>query len=671
MRKMIAKTKSKDNVPEVKVETKHEKKAKAVDAEVVEVESVADKIEGFKAAMLQRYGDGALMCLKDGPSKVVPVISTGLLGLDEAIGIGGYPGRIIEVYGPESCVDGDTFLQYCVRHSDGRIVNHKGGTIRRLWERFHGESAVGNGRGKYLRPETVGAEFLVASINEDDRVFRNRIVDVVKTGEKECFELSTLGGSSIVATADHRFFTGGKYRRLGDLTPGDEVMIHNNTPFTCEPPQRKGKEARVDIYVKHHPVAGTKTITARTSRTEEVYEDYEYKRLARARAVVEAHINGLAFDEYVDRLNRGDLGGLTFLERDDHVHHRDEDETNDVIENLVVLCAREHSRLHAMERHNNLRFVAVADTISSIVPVGVRETFDLKMESPFNNYIADGFVTHNSGKTTLALMACAEVQRVGGSAVYVDAEHALDVNYAKHGLGVDVENMLICQPDYGEQGVDVVKSTLQLQQANPARPLVIVVDSVDALIPKKMLDGDFDQEAKGEEGEKAASQGGLGQHAQLMSRCCRSLTPFFKGANATVIFINQIRMKIGVRFGNPETTSGGNALKFYASVRLDIRNIGKYEEAGQTIGNKFRVKVVKNKVAPPFHEYEGVNIYGRGLQRSVDYITIMDQRNMIERKGGWSAIKGTEIKVQGLAPLREWVDANEDQVRKLLGLKRR
>jgi len=570
------------------------------------------------AATLQRLGDTEI--------QPVDVVSTGSMALDHALGVGGFPlGRIVEVYGPESCLDAGTFVSYEVRMPDGHRANHKGGTIERLWERFHGRHASGDGRGKYLRPATVGARFFAASINEDGRVFQNPIVDVVATGEKPCFELVTLGGQRVVATAEHKFFTGEAYVELATLEPGQRVMVHNNTPYRkAEVDQLTEPEReRVYLYVAAHPVAGVKVVRPNAGRSKGRGYEYTYYRLARSRAVVEAEMNRLSLDEYVRRLNACELEGLRFLEREQHVHHKDEDHTNDMLSNLMVITPEEHGRLHALERHNNLRFAAVPDVVASVVPVGSRRTFDLRMESPFNNYVADGFVVHNSGKTTLALHAMAEAQKRGLVCGFVDAEHALDVGYAK-ALGVVTDDLLLSQPDNGEQGLDMVERLIE------AGAGVVVVDSVAALVPKAEIDGDM-------------GDAHMGLQARLMSQAMRKLTGVTFKSNALVIFINQIRMKIGVLYGSPETTSGGNALKFYASVRIDVRRIGKVGEDKVTTGVHTRAKVVKNKLAPPFREAEFDITFGKGIDRDLDLLVVAEALEVVDKAGSWYSFAGEKL----------------------------
>jgi recombination protein RecA len=230
----------------------------------------------------------------------------------------------------------------------------------------------------------------------------------------------------------------------------------------------------------------------------------------------------------------------------------------------------------------------------------------------------------SSGKTTLTLHAIAEMQRNGGTAAFIDAEHALDPAYAKR-IGVDVENLLLSQPDNGEQALEIVETLVRSNAVD-----LIVIDSVAALVPRAEIEGDMGDSLPG-------------LQARLMSQALRKLTGVINRSKATVIFINQIRMKIGVMFGNPETTTGGNALKFYASVRMDIRRIGQIKQGESIIGNRTRVKVVKNKIAPPFREAEFDIMYNEGISRSGDVLDLAAARDIVEKSGAWYAYNGEKI----------------------------
>ena len=230
----------------------------------------------------------------------------------------------------------------------------------------------------------------------------------------------------------------------------------------------------------------------------------------------------------------------------------------------------------------------------------------------------------SSGKTTLALHVIAEAQKSGGTCAFIDAEHALDPGYARK-LGVDVDNLLISQPDAGEQALEIADTLVRSGAID-----VLVVDSVAALVPRAELEGEM-------------GDSHMGLHARLMSQALRKLTGSISKSRTMVIFINQIRMKIGVMFGNPETTTGGHALKFYASVRLDIRRIGAIKEREQTTGNQTRVKVVKNKMAPPFKQVEFDIMYGEGVSKRGELIDLGIQAGVVEKSGSWFAYDGQRI----------------------------
>jgi recombination protein RecA len=256
----------------------------------------------------------------------------------------------------------------------------------------------------------------------------------------------------------------------------------------------------------------------------------------------------------------------------------------------------------------------------------------------------------SSGKTTLTLQVIAEVQRSGGTAAFVDAEHALDPGYAEK-LGVNINELLVSQPDTGEQALEITDMLVRSSAVD-----VVVIDSVAALTPKAEI-----------EGEMGEMQVGL--HARLMSQALRKLTGNIKRSNTIVIFINQIRMKIGVMFGSPETTTGGNALKFYASVRLDIRRIGAIKNGEEVTGNMTRVKVVKNKVAPPFREAEFEIMYGQGISREGEIIELASAHGIVEKSGAWYSYKGNRIG-QGKDNARTFLLNNKELSREIEDLVR-
>jgi len=271
--------------------------------------------------------------------------------------------------------------------------------------------------------------------------------------------------------------------------------------------------------------------------------------------------------------------------------------------------------------------------------------------------ISEIFGPESSGKTTVALQVAAEAQKVGGMAAYIDVEHALDPVYARK-LGVDVDNLLVSQPDYGEQALEITNALITSGSID-----VLVVDSVAALVPKAELDGEMGDSF-------------MGLHARLMSQAMRKLTGIVSKSNTCLIFINQIREKIGVMFGSPETTTGGRALKFYSSVRADIRRIAAIKDGEVVTGNRTKIKIVKNKMAPPFREAEFDIIYGEGISKEGDLVDLGVQHNLIEKSGAWYSYKGERIG-QGRENAKQFLRENSDvykkvdaELRKQLGLVR-
>ncbi len=254
--------------------------------------------------------------------------------------------------------------------------------------------------------------------------------------------------------------------------------------------------------------------------------------------------------------------------------------------------------------------------------------------------IVEIYGPESSGKTTLALHAIAQAQKNGGACAFVDAEHALDPAYARK-LGVDIDNLLISQPDAGEQALEIADTLVRSGAID-----VLVVDSVAALVPRAELEGDM-------------GDSHMGLHARLMSQALRKLTSSISRSGCLVIFINQIRMKIGVMFGNPETTTGGNALKFYASVRLDIRRVGSIKDRETVVGNHTRVKVVKNKLAPPFRQVEFDIMYGEGVSRAGEIIDLGVQANVVEKSGAWFSYDGQRIG-QGRENAKNYLRSNPE-----------
>jgi recombination protein RecA len=297
----------------------------------------------------------------------------------------------------------------------------------------------------------------------------------------------------------------------------------------------------------------------------------------------------------------------------------------------------------------------------AIVPVAVISTGSISLDAALGvggfprGRVTEIYGPESSGKTTIALQVVAEAQKKGGMAAFIDVEHALDPAYARK-LGVDVDNLLVSQPDYGEQALEITGALIASGSID-----VLVVDSVAALVPKAELDGEM-------------GDSHMGLQARLMSQALRKLTGVVSKSKTCLIFINQIREKIGVMFGNPETTTGGRALKFYASIRVDIRRIAAIKDGDAVVGNRTKVKVVKNKVASPFREAEFDIIYGEGISKEGDLLDLGVAQNLIEKSGSWFSYKGDRIG-QGRENARQFLKDNADirqgidaELRRHLGL---
>jgi recombination protein RecA len=290
---------------------------------------------------------------------------------------------------------------------------------------------------------------------------------------------------------------------------------------------------------------------------------------------------------------------------------------------------------------------------TALVPVDVIPTGAISFDAALGvggmprGRVVEIFGPESSGKTTIALHVVAEAQKRGGMAAYIDAEHAMDAAYAKK-LGVDIDNLLVSQPDYGEQALEIAESLVRSNAVD-----VLVIDSVAALVPKAELDGDMGDSLPG-------------LQARLMSQAMRKLAGIVAKSKTCFIFINQIREKIGVMFGNPETTTGGRALKFYASVRVDIRRIAAIKDGDRVVGNRTKVKIVKNKMAAPFREAEFDILYGEGISKEGDLIDIAAEQNILEKSGSWFSYGGERIG-QGRENARQFLRDNPDICKKLEG----
>lgn len=618
-----------------------------------------DNLDQILRDMKKEYGEGAVIHGSKTHIESIPRWEVSSPSISYVLG-GGVPrGRIIEMYGVESCVSGDTHIPYkTVNPETGFQHNGKGGTIRRLYERFH---KIETGKpGEKLREETKNAHYYVSSVNEKNCIVNNQIVDVVKTGTKPVYELTTQYGKKIKATTDHKFFTDRGYYPLDSLSIGDTIYISKGDRFTKE---EKKQHHHLDKCVRYHPSEHWHKVTANNKRGEKVYA-YDRCRVRESRLVYEAYQNEMTYDEYVNVLNtkcKEEIDKLWTIPEGYHIHHIDEDTDNNSIENLEMIHPSIHNSYHAKENHNYMRFIVTEDRIESIEYVGEDETFDIKCIAPYHNYIADGIVVHNCGKTSLSVYLGAEVQRQGGNVLYVDFENALDMDYAET-FGFDRNKCFVSQPDSGEEGLNIIHDFCERGAVD-----YVIVDSVSAITPLAEIEGGMEDQQ-------------MGIQARLMGKALRKIAPLARENGVTICFINQLRQAIGVMYGNPERTSGGQALKYWASIRLDIRR-KEYiiENKTNYIGLISRIKSIKNKTAPPMRQAEVQIIFGEGFQYETEYVDFAISHGIVRKSGPWYYITNREgeeaHKSQGkdgvVTYLREnpdMFDFIKEQVKAVMGL---
>ena len=572
-------------------------------------------------------------------SKIKYVLKTGIDPLDEVLG--GLPfGRIVELYGLESCLAGSTFIHYCIYDKNHKIQNSKGGSLHKLWHRFH--QVEMNGKGHYQRDATIDGEFYLTSVNEEDAIFRNKIVDVVRTGPKECFEVKTATGFTIRSTGDHKFYTGTDYVRLSDLTAGSQVMIHNNTPFTG----RKESGTYAASNLKYYYKGCDKDINGCIYKVE-----YDH------RLAVEAQMNDLTLDQYKELLNSRITklpGGFKTLPEGSEVHHIDENRRNNSLDNLELIHFSQHGRLHALKNHNKLRFVAVADAIVSITPVGIHDTYDIKCEFPYNNFVADGFVVHNCGKTATCIRSAIKAQvgeiyersfdettskinlvkmdpkKIDIATVFIDNEQSIDEDAKLKIDGIELE-CLVARCDTVDQLFKISDITItkmaekQAEENEKAKaekrdPIiiftVIIVDTIAGTSSTQEMKQEWNKED-------------YQRQPKMLRQGFRRMAREINRNNVLMICTNQVsenfsKAKSQVKFSVPQagdfTTFGGRAIKYYASIRVFMYQIQEnYKLSTSKFSQGFLIGfyTVKNRVVKPCRSARMVLLFEGGL--SNDY----------------------------------------------------
>ena len=567
----------------------------------------------------KKFGENSIGKISEMPTIKAECIPSGSPYLDNCIG-GGWPlGKTIELYGPYSCIDRNTFIPYVIVDVNGKVQNKKGGTIENLYKRFHKINR--NGKGYYQRKQTINSSFLIPSVNTDGFVLRNPIVNVIKTGKKQCFELKTEKGMSIISTSEHRFLTNeNRYKKLEYLKVGNVVFVNSG-----ERPTKKHKVIKYkEILVKYHPNWRIKKVGK-----------YLYNRGKYAEFIYEANLNKVTPDEYrkiLNTKNKEIINKMKFIPKGYIVHHKDHNPQNDNLTNLLLVTKKEHSHYHGAKNHINGIFGVKInnDKIISIKKVGIRETYDISCQSPYNNYIANKIVTHNSGKSLIALRTIAEAQKLGKKCVYLDAENAFDPKFAKK-LGVDIDKLVVSQISSGEKVFDIIDILLESDVS------IIVVDSVASLVPKYEIEESIEKQT-------------MALQARLMSKALRKLTGKAAKNKTLIFFVNQIREKIG-SYGNPEITSGGRALGFYASLRVEVRRGEFLTKSKKKIGQQVKFKVTKSKVCQPYRDgyflfyYPNAQNPDLGLFDTADeLVSMLLIQGKIKRRGSYYDILGKSFR---------------------------
>lgn len=567
-------------------------------------------------------------------SQVVPKVKIPAASpsLNWALSGGFTLGDTICLYGPEGCLAGDTFIQYEIRTQDGERQNHKGGSLERLYKRFHGIPV--EGKGSYQRSQTIESDFFVSSINEEGRIIKNKVLDVVDSGVKNTFKITTAMGYSLVATKDHKFYTKDGFKPLGELSPGDIVFVHNNTPHSVE---NKKRVYRPEILVKYHHGDRIKNV-------KDGDKEYTYFRVRRSRAVVEAHLNRMTLNQYISFLNtasKSEIDALVKIPDGHHVHHLNENPQDDSIDNLIVVDSVEHNKKHALDDQDNLRFVAVEDTILEIAEVGEIQTYDIKCAFPYNNFVANNLVVHNSGKSLASMLAVAALHKADPEAVAVLVTSEMRAPSAARllPLGVDPDRLFIrCANTLHDvfdwitskdsvfknsDGSDGAPGLLYMLMGDKERKLpplkarALIIDSI------KGIQGPKEQAAKSSEDTI------MGDLSKYLNPALRQILPVIRKYDIMTILVQQVNMNMDadeVKYQNKKwTVPSGQSLKHFCEKMALIERVNSkdskiFNDSMHSIrelpvqeGHTIRVKVEKDNSDSPFREAEFQIHYKKGV----------------------------------------------------------
>lgn len=619
-------------------------------------------------AIANHYNEEGHMVMVRGDEAPNPYIlrrPTGITELDIDLG-GGFPaGGTCFVSGPDNCIAEGSFIQFETRHADGRRSNHKGGKVEDLYRKFHNLELTKDG--KRRRPTIKGLQFFAPSVDDDYSVFQNRILNVVCTGTQECFELRTKGGRRLVATRQHKLMTPTGYTELQYLNVGATVYIHDC--ITRKKAVHDKDKRRAEVNVKHHPTLKPQVRKVKKGKWE---KEYTYYRMYKSRAVVEAAMNDLEYDKYIELLNDGEIDGLETLNPNQVIHHRDEDTTNDELDNLLVVTRAGHMAEHWNERKRDLSYVAVQDEVVGVTPVGKRTTYDLKMAAPFSNYVADKLVVHNCGKTWLMMQVMAMQQKLYGdeaSLVMGITEGGFPYDQAiRVGLRVAVPDEMILQwqqarmqrgfaayseadigyfkqqvGDFrivrGSTGEEVLRVILDIIGAKACS--VICIDSLQGLQPN------VDAGKELNESEKMMA------HATMMGRFFKKYIPLttgLNGVNETTLLMTQ-----QVRSNKAKSEASANVQKYikdwaitgsYSARHFKLVDLVLYDGALQkkdmpgggrvVVGKDLKWETEKGK-AGTHDNITGMVKYSYTIQSGVDFIgTVLDsaqQRGVLRKVG--------------------------------------
>jgi recombination protein RecA len=551
--------------------------------------------------------------------KIRGVISTQCPAIDNAIGRGGIPlGRLTIVHGKESCLVGETKV---------RINRANKGFVCRLdhvVKMFSGGTASGK------RWDSKIATY-IRVCKDVDRGGLGKLTGAWCAGTRDVFRVALESGHSVVATAEHRFLTQDGWKRLKSLSLADKVFVEVDSH-----PSKKIHEAkprRTICRIPTHPYANGK----RSGRY----------GVALHRLVMEAELNGLAVDEFISLVRANKIDGLFFLDPKVWVvHHIDKDGSNNNIGNLMLLTKREHKEEHYSDSVYNLSTGLTKVGVESIDKVGKRAVYDL--ETSEENYLANGVVVHNSGKTTLALHCAAETQRREGICVYADAEYKLDPDYAR-GIGVDLDHLILVQPKCLEDFFRLIERTIGVAVRHREKgnnfPVLIILDSINSLGTKAEMDADWDDVT-------------VAQAARFYSDKLKKLMPLVSHEDIALLFISQERERINVMYGKKEQTGGGRALRYHSSLMMEITRIGSVKDGEMDIGNETRVVCRKNQIAPPFRQAEFRVIYGKGFDYNDSLACEAARLGKLEKVGNWYKFQGNSVG-QGLQAVTEKISKDE------------